>query len=192
MRLGNRDLIYAILKECGKLEYRKIVEMTGIPHKTCSAVIRWMSKDRIIKRSFKWNGSQTITSWEIFAELKDKHAGIPQEQVVQIRAIIESHGVIERGKIDDLSGLEKLRVTALLQYMRANGLAHKKQFREYSKGDSAGRAYYAWSLEPFEQSPKWKPRKEGMITEQDKKWQQYWRLPREIRKLLPKPETDGL
>lgn len=181
-----------MLKECGKLEYRKIVEMTGIPHKTCSSVIRWMSQDRIIKRSFKWDGRQYIPSWEIIAELKDEHTVILQEQVEQIRAIIESHGVIERAKLDGLLELDKLRVTALLRYMRANGMAHNKQFREYAQGDSVGRTYYVWSLDPFGNSPKWKPENKGAITKHDIEWQRYWNLPRDIRKTLPEPEIDWI
>ena len=188
----HRQAIYALLKERGKLEYRQIVELTGIPHKTCMQVIRWMSQENIAKKSRRWSGSQTITSWEIISEINTEHANIVRAQVEQVRAIIESHGVIETDKLDELSGLEKLRVTALLRYMRANDIAYKKQIREYAQGDSVGRTYYAWSLEPFEKSPKWKPENKGAITEQDIKWQRYWSMPREIRKTLPEPVIDGL
>lgn len=188
----HRQAIYALLNERGKLEYKQIVELTGIPHKTCMQVIRCMSQENILKRSRRWNGSKSISSWEIIGEINTEHASIIRAQVEQIRAIIESHGVIERELLDELSGLGRLRVTALLRHMRANGLAYKKQIREYAQGDSAGRTYYAWSLDPLENSPKWKPENKGAITKQDIEWQRYWSLPRKIRKTLPEPVIDGL
>lgn len=188
----DRQAIFALLKERGKLEYRRIVELTGIPHKTCMQVIRWMSQENIVKKSRRWSGSQTITSWEIIGEINTEHASIVLAQVELVRAIIESHGVIERSKLDELSGLGKRRVTALLRYMRANDIAYKKQIREYAQGNSVGRTYYAWALEPFEKSPKWKPENKEVFTKRDIEWQRYWSLPREIRRALPEPVIDGL
>ena len=187
---AHRQAIYALLNERGRLEYRQIVELTGIPHKTCMQVIRWMSQESIVKKSRRCRGSQTITSWEIIGEINTEHASIVRAQVEQVRAIIENHGVIERNKLDELSGLGKPRVTALLRYMRANGIAYKKQIREYAQGDSVGRTYYAWSLDPFEKGPKWKPENKDIINDDDKYYVEYWSKPPNIRRTMREPRIN--
>lgn len=198
--LAHRDVIYEYIKTHDQVEFQEISGATGIDPMECRAALRWMSQDGLISKTKRREKTNHYAMWSVVKDIDDHKKDIIrmesernreiQAEIDLVMGIIESHDPIDRGKLDDLSGISKIKVTGILRYLKENGLAYRKGSREYWPGNPLGKHVTLWSLKPFELSPKFKPENESTITKHDLEWHHYWSQPKHIRRTLPEPKID--
>ena len=198
--LAHRDVIYEYIKTHDQVEFQQISKETGIDEKECIAALRWMSQCGRISKKKRREGTSYHGMWSVVKDINAHKNDILrienernkkiQEEIDLVKGIIESHDPIDRGKLDDLAGIGKIKVTGILRYLKENGLAYRKGSKEYWTGNPLGKHITLWSLKPFEHSPNFKPENESIITKQDLEWHHYWSQPKHIRRTLPEPKID--
>lgn len=198
--MAHRDVIYEYIKTHDQAEFKQISDDTGIQTKECIAALRWMSQCGRISKKKRREGTSYHGMWSVVKDINDHKNDILrienernkkiQEEIDLVKGIIESHDPIDRGKLDDLAGIGKIKVTGILKYLKENGMAYRKYGREYDGNSPLGKQITRWSLKPFEDGPKCKTNSYPIITKQDLEWHHYWSQPKHIRRTLPEPKID--
>ena len=196
--LAHRDVIYEYIKTHDQVEFQEISGATGIDPMECRAALRWMSQDGIISKTKRRERTNHYAMWSVVKDIDDHKKDIIrmesernqeiQAEIDLVMGIIRSHETIERKKLDELSGISKIRVTGVLKYLKENGMAYRKSAREYGGDNPFGKQITQWSLKPFEKGEN--SGKCTFITKNDLEWHYYWSQPPSIRRTLPEPKID--
>ena len=198
--LAHRAVIFEYIKAHDQVEFQEISAATGIDPMECRAALRWMSQDGLISKTIRREKTNHYSMWSAINDI-DGHKRdlirMESERNQEIQAeidlvigILGSHEAIERKKLDELSGISKIRVTGILKYIKENGLAYKKYRIEYDGNSPLGKKITRWSLKPFEDGQQCKTNSETIITKQDLEWHHYWSQPKHIRRTLPEPKIN--
>ena len=198
--MAHRDVIYEYIKTHDRVEFQEISVATGIDPMECMAALRWMSQDGIISKTKRRERTNHYAMWSVVKDIDEHKKDIIrmesdrnqeiQAEIDLVMGIIGSHETIDRKRLDELSGISKIRVTCVLKYLKENGLAYRKYGIEYDGNNSLGKQITRWSLKPFEDGPKCKTNSDLIITKQDLEWHHYWSQPKHIRRTLPEPKID--
>ena len=196
--LVHRDVIYEYIKTHDQVEFQEISGATGIAPMECRAALRWMSQDGLISKTIRREKTNHYAMWSVIKDIDDHKRDIIrmesernqeiQAEIDLVMGIIGSHETIDRKKLDELSGISKIKVTGILKYLKENGMAYRKYGIEYDGNNPLGKQITRWSLKPFEEGGK--PGWDAFITKNDLEWHHYWGQPPHIRRTLPGPKID--
>ncbi len=198
--LAHRDVIYEYIKTHDQVEFQQISKETGIDEKECIAALRWMSQDGLISKTKRRERTNHYAMWSVVKDIDEHKKDIIrmesernreiQAEIDLVMGIIGSNETIDRKRLDELSGISKIKVTGVLKYLKENGLAYKKYRIEYDGNNPLGKQIIRWSLKPFEDGNRCKTNSDAIITKQDLEWHRYWSQPKHIRRTLPEPKID--